>query len=100
MRTITIASTTVRANQYFFGFRITLPPHLLPPEPNALHGKFSRIRMGSYVEPSTIVSNIVDAIRNGFRHIVGKVVAIHLYWLSLEFPLFAAILVFSNQFLF
>src|SRR6266568_6285674 len=74
---------------------------LVPPSPDTLHRKFSRVMIDAHVDEPTVVDQIIDAIGDGLAGSQRKkVIHIHTGLLSFGLPLSSVVFKGAEQFLF
>jgi hypothetical protein len=63
--TISVAATTVSRNHEALGARVTLFSHRPPPAADRIDGKGGGVVIGADADPSSVVGDVVDAVRHG-----------------------------------
>ncbi len=87
MDTRAIAASPIRAEQEAFGLRILPLTHMLPPLPDAFHGESCRLMINAHIDPTSVVSQIVDPVgRSSTKALDGKVIHPHLLGFAFGTP--------------
>ena len=80
--------------------RSGMASHLAPPPAQCLDSECRRVMVDADAHPSRVVRQIVNTVRKSLpKHLVGKIMHVDGFGLSLTLPLLAIILIFSNKFL-
>ena len=97
---VSVASSPVGGDQQPTGRGIDRMPHLAPPSPNALHGKFGGVVVDADIDPSGIGRQVVDPVGGDLSQIrIDEVVDADLFGASFRLPFPARILEVSDEFL-
>ena len=98
---ITITSSTVCSDEYFFCLSIQFSPKSMPPCTNTIHRKLGSISTDAYIDPSCVLAQIINTIRSNFSFFwINEVIYVNSNWLSLFMILLSTVLEVSNIFLF
>jgi hypothetical protein len=90
---ISVAAASISGDHQFLGLGVSLPTHLIPPGGDGLHGKLSGIMVHSDTDPTLILTDIVNPVRNCFTEfLVLEIVATNLFWLPFGLPLPACVI--------
>src|SRR6266545_6121752 len=74
-----VGAAGVGGNQEPGGIRVVCPPVVLPPATDGLHRELGGVVVGSDVDPSGVVGDVVDPVGDRHRLVVGgERVAVHL----------------------
>lgn len=96
-----VGSSTVGGDEDTAGFGILFLTHLLPPFFDGSNGEYRCIMVDADRHPGTVISQVIDAIGNGFtlglaREVVGR----HFDWFALRVPFLTRLSVSSDQLFF
>src|SRR5690606_9784671 len=95
-----IAPSAIGGNQKPLRALVAFRSHSLPPTPDRLDGKFSRVPTDSHRTPSLIGGDIASAVGTGLAELlVGEVMRIHFHRLPLGSVFSANIRLFAECFL-
>src|SRR6201988_2504977 len=98
--TISVAATTVSRNPEALGVRVTLLSHRPPPAADRINGKGGGVVIGTDADPSSVVGDVVDAVRHGALQFgTDEVVNIAQFRRALPAPFPAVVLEIAHQFL-
>src|SRR5262245_18698430 len=87
-----IAAPAVGRNQQGMCARVALRSHVLPPSPEALHGKGGRVVIDPNIDPPHIGCLVIHAVRDGFPQVlVDEIVDANPFWLAVWTPFLASI---------
>src|SRR5947199_7195553 len=96
---ISVAAAAVRANQKTRGSRVLFLAHRLPPAADAGHRETGRVMIASYIHPSFVAGQIINAIGNRLGLLrVNKIVNLHLLRTASRPPLAAFIGIAPDEF--
>ena len=95
-----VAAAAVRRNQKLGGTWKAAAPHAGPPAANAVHGELGGIVIDPHADPTLVVDQIVDAVRNSLAELgILEVVDPDFFGLSLGAPRSASILEIPDELL-
>src|SRR5580704_300537 len=98
--TISVAAAAVRADHQSFGFRMAFLSHRAPPSPDRIDRKAGGIMIGADADPSDIVGDVVNAVRNSAAQLgIDKIMNLDQLGRAFWAPLAAIVLEIAHQFL-